>query len=90
MARTLLFLIRYLRPKEGTHERQRLASSYSWYRFPGLSHLSRLEARGWLLEVDDLLVGEQGHKMCFLQVASWRFLGLGATKSFDASGRGLN
>lgn len=41
-------------------------------------------------EVDDLLVGEQGHKMCFLQVASWRFLGLGATKSFDASGRGLN
>lgn len=52
MARTLLFLIRlrHLRPKEGTHERQRLASSYSWYRFPGLSHLSRLEARGWLLK----------------------------------------
>jgi sporulation protein YlmC with PRC-barrel domain len=41
-------------------------------------------------EVDDLLVDEQGHKVCFLQVSSWRFLGLGATKSFDASGRGLN
>ena len=36
--------------KEGTSERQRLASSYSWYPFPGLSHLSRLEARGWPLK----------------------------------------
>lgn len=41
-------------------------------------------------EVDDLLVDEQGHKVCFLQVASWRFFGLGATKLFDASGRGLH
>jgi hypothetical protein len=32
--------------EEGTSERQRLASSYSWYRFPCLSHISRLEARG--------------------------------------------
>jgi hypothetical protein len=41
-------------------------------------------------ELDDLPVDEQGHKVCFLQVASWCFLGLGATKSFDASGRGLH
>ena len=41
-------------------------------------------------EVDDLLVDEQGHKVCFLQVASWRCLGLGATKFFDGSGRGLH
>ena len=40
-------------------------------------------------EVDDLLVDEQGHKLCFLQVASWRFLGLRATKFFDVSGRSL-
>jgi hypothetical protein len=38
------------RTEEGTPERQRLASSYSWYGFPGLSHLSRLEARVWLLK----------------------------------------
>jgi hypothetical protein len=39
-----LYDIVILKAKEGTPERQRLASSYLWYCFPGLSHLSRLEA----------------------------------------------
>src|SRR5262245_44036196 len=46
----LAILHTIFKTEEGTHERQRQASSYSWYRFPGLSHLSRLEARGWLLK----------------------------------------
>jgi hypothetical protein len=45
MARILLFsTLKTDKTEEGSPERKRLASSYSWCRFPGLSHLSRLAA----------------------------------------------